>query len=138
MRRTGDYHLAGDILQESFTRYLERYGDREQSVSLLYTIGRNLVYDAARARKGKTSTTENLIAAEGDHERNFLVREEYRQVMAAMMRLDDNERDILALAAVGDLSYREIARINGISETNVKVRVHRARIKLRKIMQAVK
>ena len=28
MRSTGDYYLAGDIMQESFTRYLDRYGNR--------------------------------------------------------------------------------------------------------------
>jgi RNA polymerase sigma-70 factor (ECF subfamily) len=26
MRNSGDYDLAGDIIQESFTRYLEKYG----------------------------------------------------------------------------------------------------------------
>ena len=48
MRRTGDYHLSSDILQESFTRYFERYGNKQHSLSLLYTIGRNLIFDAAR------------------------------------------------------------------------------------------
>jgi DNA-directed RNA polymerase specialized sigma24 family protein len=32
------------------------------------------------------------------------------------------------------LPYREIARIAGTSEANVKVRVHRARLKLKKMM----
>jgi DNA-directed RNA polymerase specialized sigma24 family protein len=31
------------------------------------------------------------------------------------------------------LSYREIAGVTGLSEANVKVRVHRARLKLKKI-----
>ena len=34
--------------------------------------------------------------------------------------------------AGNDLSYREIASLVGISEANVKVKVHRARLKLRK------
>ena len=135
MRCTGDYHLAGDILQESFTRYLERYGDEEQSVSLLYRIGRNLVFDNARAKSGKTFETEERLAADGDHERDFMVKEEYRRVLDAMRRLEDSERDVLALAANGELSYRQIASISGISEGNVKVRVHRARLKLRKILR---
>jgi DNA-directed RNA polymerase specialized sigma24 family protein len=33
------------------------------------------------------------------------------------------------------LPYREIARIAGTSEANVKVRVHRARVKLKKMMK---
>ena len=135
MRCTGDYHLAGDILQESFTRYLERYGDEQQSVSLLYRIGRNLVFDNARAKSGKTLETEEHLADNLDHERDFMVKEEYRRVIYAMRRLDDGERDVLSLAASGDLSYRQIASISGISEGNVKVRVHRARLKLRNILR---
>ena len=65
-----------------------------------------------------------------------MVREEYRRVLDAMGTLENDERDILALAVSGDLSYREISVIAGISESNVKVKVHRARLKLRKIMQA--
>jgi RNA polymerase sigma-70 factor (ECF subfamily) len=62
------------------------------------------------------------------------VREEYRQVLSAMQELAKDERDILALVISGDLSYREIASIAGISEANVKVKVHRARLKLKKFL----
>jgi RNA polymerase sigma-70 factor (ECF subfamily) len=50
------------------------------------------------------------------------------------MQLGDGERDVLALAASGDLTYREIGELTGITEANVKVKVHRARVKLRAIM----
>ena len=53
----------------------------------------------------------------------------------ALQKLDDDERDILSLILSSDLSYREIATIAGISEANVKVKVHRARIKLKKMLE---
>jgi RNA polymerase sigma-70 factor (ECF subfamily) len=65
-----------------------------------------------------------------------MVREEYRQVLAAMQTLEADERDILALAVSSQMSYREISAVTGISEANVKVKVHRARTKLRQIIQA--
>jgi RNA polymerase sigma-70 factor (ECF subfamily) len=65
-----------------------------------------------------------------------MVREQYRQVLSAMQTLDADERDILALTVSSQLSYREISSIAGISEPNVKVKVHRARAKLRQIIQA--
>jgi len=71
-----------------------------------------------------------------DMEHHLSVREEYRQVLAAMQQLESDERDILALTVSSGLSYRGVAEIVGISEANVKVKVHRARIKLRKIVQA--
>lgn len=136
MRNTGDYYLSGDILQESFTRYLERYGEKEQSVSLLYTIGRNLIFDIARKQKHNPGLQLDPENSGADHEHHFMVREEYRRVLAAMQQLDEDERDILALAVNSNLSYREISSLTGFSEANVKVKVHRARIKLRRIIQA--
>jgi RNA polymerase sigma-70 factor (ECF subfamily) len=65
-----------------------------------------------------------------------MVREQYRQVLSAMQTLKTDERDILALTVSSQLSYREISSITGFSEANVKVKVHRARAKLRQIIQA--
>ena len=136
MRSTGDYYLAGDIMQESFTRCLERYGKDSQNTALLYTIGRNLIYDNARKQKRNTQLQPDENSLVDDHEHYLMVREEYRQVLAAMQTLEADERDILALAVSSQMSYREISSIAGISEANVKVKVHRARTKLRKIIQA--
>jgi RNA polymerase sigma-70 factor (ECF subfamily) len=136
MRSTGDYFLAGDIMQESFTRYLERYGNDSQNAALLYTIGRNLIYDNARKQKRNSQLQIDRGNPVDDPEHYLMVREEYRQVLSAMQTLEDDERDILALAVSSQLSYREISSIAGISEANVKVKVHRARAKLRQIIQA--
>jgi len=71
----------------------------------------------------------------GDPEADVLVREEYRQVLTAMEKLEKSERDVLSLAISADLSYREIAEIAGISEENVRVKIHRARKKLRALIR---
>ena len=63
-----------------------------------------------------------------------MVRDEYRRTLSAMQHLDEVERDFLSLVVSSDLSYREIAEIHHTSEQNVKVRVHRARVKLRGIL----
>jgi RNA polymerase sigma-70 factor, ECF subfamily len=135
MRMTGDYDLARDLMQESFTRYLEHYSDRPQSVSLLYTIARNAHLD--NLRRGERTTAineEEKIQAGNDQEHMLLVREEYRRVLSAMRQLDEAERDTLALVISTNFSYKEIASITGISEANVKVKVHRARVKLREVL----
>ena len=56
------------------------------------------------------------------------------QKVAAIQELEPEEREVLSLVVSRDLSYREIARITGTSESNVKVRVHRARVKLKRIL----
>lgn len=135
IRSTADADLAADILQESFTRYLEKYGQEGPNPALLYTIARNAVVDGYR-KQGRTTQLSDRHEPSGENpESRLMVREDYRRVLAAMEELDPEERDILALVVSSSLSYREIAAIAGISEANVKVRVHRARVKLKKIMR---
>ena len=134
MRSTGDYYLSGDILQESFTRCLEKYGEDGQNPALLYTIVRNAMVDGHRKQGRDTLLFEEQAHPQRNPETHLMVREDYRRVLAAMQKLAPEERDALSLVISSDLSYREIARITGTSEGNVKVRVHRARVKLRKMM----
>jgi RNA polymerase sigma-70 factor (ECF subfamily) len=135
MRLTGNYPLAGDIMQESFARYLEHYGPQTHNVSLLFTIARNLVWDNARKKTKNKEIDNDIEDVTFNPEEQLLVRESYRNVLSAMQKLKKSQRDLLALTVSSDLSYREIANILGISEANVKVKVHRARIELKQLLQ---
>ena len=135
MRMTGDYFLSSDILQESFTKFLEHYGADNNSVSLLYAIARNSVVDNARKKRRMEALDEQMIHSREDQERLYMLREEYRQVMECIERLSNDEREIISLATDSDLNYRQIAQIIGISENNVKVKIHRTRLKLRDMME---
>jgi len=134
MRTTGDYNLAGDILQESFTRYLEKYGEKWQKPALLFAIARNAVVDGHRKQGRESPLFDEPEFARPNPETQMMVREDYLRVLTAMQELAPEEKEILSLVVSSDLSYREIARITGTSEANVKVRIHRARVKLKKIM----
>ena len=134
MRSTGDYYLSSDVLQESFTRYLEKYREEKPNPALLYTIARNAVVDSHRKQVRDNQLLDEQKPSQHNPEMHILVREDYRRVLAAMQKLDEEERDILSLVVSTGLPYREIAQIAGTSEANVKVRVHRARLKLRKMM----
>ena len=67
-------------------------------------------------------------------EQSALHMEEYQRVRESVDNLPETDREILSLA-VGGLAYKEIASILGISETNVKVKIHRARMKLRQMLR---
>ena len=135
LKMTGDYHLAADLMQESFTRYLEKYRQREPSAALVFTIARNLVIDHFRRQPADVPLEEGRNGGRVDQERLLMVREEYRRVLAAMQELPPGDRDILSLVVSSGLPYRRIAEIAGISEANLKVRVHRCRLKLRKFLE---
>ena len=70
----------------------------------------------------------------GNPENDVLVKESYHRVLTALKQLDSPERETLVLAACSSMTYREIGEILEISEANVKVKVHRARVKLRKLL----
>jgi len=131
IRLTGNYQFAVDAMQESFTRLLSRYGSKEQSTSLLFKIARNIVTDDARKNKQHQDATGSHQDDARNPENMLLIRESYRNVLIAMKQLDEMERDILSMAVSSELSYREIADIVGISPANVRVKIHRARIKLK-------
>jgi RNA polymerase sigma-70 factor (ECF subfamily) len=134
MRMTGDYYLSMDIMQESFLRCLEKYRDKTLNISLLYTIARNVFIDFTRREKRKKALEQDTSDQKADVEKEYGIKQEYRKVMAAMKRLEKDEREILALALTDDLKYKDIASIMGIHEGNVKIRVHRARLKLREFL----
>ena len=138
MRMTGDYYLSMDIMQESFLRCLDKYRDKTLNISLLYTISRNVFIDFTRREKRKTSLEQDTEDQKADTEKEYGIKQEYRKVMAAMKRLEADEREILALALTEDLKYQEIAKLLGINEGNVKIKVHRARLKLREFLSEEK
>lgn len=134
VRKSGNAVLASDLVQESFTRYLELYRHRELSPALLFTIARNLFYDQMRRHRKNVDISETEVAVRGDEEQKYIQREDSQLVLNALQQLDDEDRDILAFVVSSGMTYREIAAIRGCNEGTIKVRVHRARQKLRQLL----
>ncbi len=134
LRMTGEYEASRDLMQESFTRCLERYGRDGCKPSLLFTIARNAVYDRSRHIRVQERSELQRRPESVHPEEHHLLREEYRRVLNAIQQLNPDEKDLLSLAATGIYSYRQIAQQVGISEANVKVKIHRSRMKLKKLL----
>ena len=52
----------------------------------------------------------------------------------ALNTLPENLREVIVLREYGDLNYKEIGKILGITEGNVKIRMFRAREQLAKLI----
>lgn len=133
LRRSGDRELSEDLTQESFVRHLKRYGGSGASPSLLYTIARNALVDHRRARRTEVAISVEEVDGGGDAESLFWAREELRHMNVSLGLLSERERQLLALAASG-MRYARIAAALGLNEANVKVLVHRARVRLRQLL----
>jgi RNA polymerase sigma factor (sigma-70 family) len=134
LRMTSDYDLSRDIMQESFARCLERYGTQIDSVALLYRIARNLVIDSRRKQSRSEPMGEREVADPANEAHQMMIREEYRNVLAALQQLRFEDRELLSLVAGEALAYREIASLLDTNESAIKVRVHRARKRLCSIL----
>ena len=134
LRLTGDYHLSLDLMQESFTRCLSRYGRNGSNCALLYTIARNTALDAVRKRREERLGDDDDVSLAADPERQLIDKQDYNRMIAAIQKLNPLDRELIALLATETFSYKEIGKLLKISEANVKVKVHRARLKLKSIL----
>ena len=126
--------LAQDIVQEAFTRYMERYGslNEKNAVPYLYVIAKNLCIDHYRRQGMHTEKPlqeqtygENL--SEGQSTAGYCAAEDVSQnslvtklsVQRALSRLSEEERELLLLISVNEVSVREAGMIFGISRFSV-------------------
>jgi RNA polymerase sigma-70 factor (ECF subfamily) len=140
-RITGDTTAAEDLCQEAFVRYLQRTAplpSPDQAKYWLIRVVRNLSYNYEK-RKGRERRALDRLYHEPKRniaslETEALRSESSKLVQEALKRLPFKLRTSLVLREYAGLSYREIARSLHISESNVKVRVFRARELLKKIL----
>ena len=88
----------------------------------------------ARIRPDPVATIETF---EGAEDERVVATVERADLHAALKRLAENDRELLALRYGEDLTQAAIARRLGIPEGTVKVRLHRVRAKLRRAIGPV-
>ena len=123
---------AEDIAQDALLRAWRRRStlrDSERRNQWLATIVRNEAFrQHARVRPDPTSTIE---FSEGAEDERVLAAVELADIHAALRLLSQRDRGLLKMKYEEDLTQATIARRLGIPEGTVKVRLHRARNKLR-------
>lgn len=147
-RMLGD-QAAEDIAQEVFTkisRKLDSFKGISSFSTWIYRIATNTALDKLRSPSFKRSsehiTLEDLTATEardawtGQAEPTVdqeVIRKEMSDCVREFVdRLPPDHRTVLILSELEGFKNREIADILEISLDNVKVRLHRARIRLKK------
>ena len=127
---TGDYHKSYDFMQESFVRYFSRYRHREKNKALLFTIARNMVFDSARKNKREIISTDIQPAWNQTPEAQLMQKQKGLHIARAFDQLTPYDQTLLTMVSRQNLTYRQIGKRLGLSEANVKVKVHRARLRL--------
>jgi len=148
-RLVGDAE-AEDVAQETFvkvSRSLDGFRGESQLSTWIYRIATNTAMDhlrrpstkhTARQALGTADAEESYEAAVVDdaplHD-TLLIRKDMNECIRGMVNdLPENYRTVLALADLEELSNAEIADVLGLSLDTVKIRLHRARLQLKKSM----
>ena len=64
-----------------------------------------------------------------------MLRQETQKIaLAALKKLPKTLKEVIILREYGDLNYKEIGKVLGITEGNVKIRMFRAREQLEKLI----
>jgi RNA polymerase sigma-70 factor, ECF subfamily len=131
--RTAAEEVTAQAFERAFRKRRSFRASRGSEEAWLFGIARNAALDELRRRKRRatleTDPEDVHAMAPEDHADGALRREAVR---AALGRLAPRERELVALRFAGGLSHEEIARVLGISASNVGTRLHRTLEKLRR------
>jgi RNA polymerase sigma-70 factor (ECF subfamily) len=129
---TGDDDAANDLLQETFLKVwqnLEKFRNQAMISTWIYRIAVNtcLTYLKSEKRQAKDELTPNII--ENKAEEVSEKQEQIKTLYQCISKLEENERIIITMV-MDEVPYPEIADISGISEGNLRVKIHRIKHKL--------
>ena len=143
-----DEWAADDLIQETFLRIqknLSSLRDPSKMSSWIFRIAHHLCQDHFRQLKvaqkmesidgEKIETLEEVFVQEEPVQKDLERREMGQCVQNQIDLLPQSLRAVLVLFDLMELNHQEIAETLGITIENVKVRLHRARKKLKSILE---
>ncbi len=137
-----DRGAADDLVSAVFEKVLDKYDsfdpERHGLEPWLFAIARNTLNDYFRRRKVRgwftISGHEENIAAVGSVEDAAERSEENALLLAALAKLTEQERELIAMKFTLEMTNRDIAAETGLGESNVAVILFRAMKKLRELL----
>lgn len=152
-RILGDAAAAEDCAQEAFIKAFRAIGGFEQRSALSTWLHRIVVNEAlSRLRRGRAAPEESIEALLPRYNENgFRVEPMWQTeidpdetidrerltliVRSKIAELPDGYRIVLTLRDIEGLSTADVAAAMGLSEMNVKTRLHRARAALKTLLE---
>ena len=137
----GDFDVAEDMAQEAFVSaylHLHTLADAQFLGPWLKRIAINKCRSQWRRVRRFSSLAdvaeEDLFSNESSVVTRLIEGEKRTEVLHAMDRLPESQRQVLMLFYLEDMSLRKIATFLGIGEASAKQRLYRARLTLKKEM----
>ena len=143
VRLLGNREDAADVTQDVLVRLWEHSDDLDAEHRKAWTlrVTRNACLDALRRRKTRTRYTpsvDDAVAVSTTPLPDSLTSasDVRTHLEHALHLLDEPYRSLIVLREIHDLTYSDIAETLELSMTNVKVYLHRARKRMREVLEA--
>ena len=151
MYMTKNHDDALDVSQEVFVKLwqsLPTFRGECSMKSYIMKLTKNTALDLGRKRSRRQSvslTVENDrgeeievdipdTSVESNPEQAYLRDERIQKVREGIMKLDEEQRQMIVMRDMNGMSYADIASALGLNEGTVKSRLNRARSALKKIL----
>jgi RNA polymerase sigma-70 factor (ECF subfamily) len=132
---------ADDLVQDCLERAVSRWHQRGDGNirAWLFAILHNLAVDQFRklASRGKHVTIDEASEGHFGEAASQEHRLMYRDVLNKLAKLPEEQRSVLLLVAVEDLSYADAAEVLGVRIGTVMSRLSRARERLRQEIEGI-
>ncbi len=142
LRATQDYDVSNDLLIETFERvykYKKSFQSGRVVKSWLYRIASNVMKDHFKKTKQiqdfgnrrkfnvETEVPENDITSD--------IKYRHQQMYTALERLNPLERNLIQMYYLLEMSYEDMAKSEGITVNNARIKVCRALKKLKELLK---
>ncbi len=133
---TKNVYDAQDVTHDTFVKVYEaapNYTPQGKPMSWILRITRNLCYDKFRKQSRETELTDEQLALQlSENDVNVTDR---MVLKGCLLKLDDEERSVVVMHAVGGLKHREIAAELNLPLNTVLSKYNRALNKLKEILK---
>jgi RNA polymerase sigma-70 factor (ECF subfamily) len=145
LRQVRTPSVAEDIVQDVFVRIVqnvETFKEESRFSTWAYTIARNLCIDHLRKHMHRRHASLDASSPDGDGEgtplgeriagsgagadRAAIGKQLQGHIRAAVEALPEDQREVFLMRQVGELAFKDIAEIVGVSENTVKSRMRYA------------
>src|SRR6478752_7535990 len=134
---TGDAWAADDLVQDTLERACARWQLWSAGSDLrawLFALMHNLFVDGARRAMRQSGQRVDVDEVANEMVAPSSGIEQALDLQRCLLRLPDDQREVLLLVSLQDLAYEDVARITGVPVGTVMSRLSRARSRLRELM----
>lgn len=132
-----DRQMAEEITQDVFFRAMnskKQFEGRSKELTWLCAIAKNACMDELR-RQNRLSPLEEDIESDDSFADRLEDKDTLLQIHRSLHVMEEPYKEVFQLRVFGELSFADIARIFGKTESWARVTYHRARLKLQERMK---